>query len=297
MLFIVYSYRTLEKVMEVLTDILKGLRTTGSVYFCDFLVPPWELEYSDEPRAMFHFVRRGRCQIRVDGEVHDLNPGDFVFVAPRVDHVLGSDDPEDPQTLLLCGYCRFDSTENDVLMRALPRLVVLHQEQLQDWPWLTRTLEHLSAEYMSGAPGSELTVNKLTEVLLVQLLRADFGRSDRAGIIAALRDKRLATALTHVHDNPGGVWTIERAAEIAAMSRSGFARKFKEMLEMSFFDYLTRLRMRNARELLASTNLRVADIGERVGYQSELSFVKAFKKLHGVTPRAFRKSFITASRS
>jgi AraC-like DNA-binding protein len=274
--------------MEVLTDILKGLRTSGSVYFCDFLVPPWEMAYNDEPRAIFHLVRRGRCRIDVDGETHDLAPGDFVFIAPSVDHVIGSDDPDDPQTLLLCGYCNFDSAEDHVLMRALPRFVLLRQDELEQWPWLTRTLEHLSAEYMSGAPGSELTVNKLTEVLLVQLLRADFGRSDKAGIIAALSDKRLANALTHIHDNPGGDWTIERAAEKASMSRSGFARRFKEILEVSFYDYLTRLRMRDARELLMTTTLRVGDIGERVGYQSELSFVKAFKKLHGMTPRAFR---------
>ena len=274
--------------MEVLTDILKGLRTSGSVYFCDFLVPPWELIYKDEPRAMFHVVRRGRCQVEVEGEEHDLAPGDFVFLAPGVDHVVRSNSVDDPQTLLLCGYCSFDSAEDDVLMRALPSFVLMRHEELEEWPWLTRTLEHLSAEYMSGAPGSELTVNKLTEVLLVQLLRADFGRSNRAGIISALRDKRLAEALAHIHNNPGADWTIESAANKASMSRSGFARKFKEILEMSFYDYLTRLRMRNARELLRATNLRVGDIGERVGYQSELSFVKAFKKLHDMTPRAYR---------
>ena len=72
------------------------------------------------------------------------------------------------------------------------------------------------------------------------------------------------------------------------MSRSGFARKFKETLEMSFYEYLTRLRMRDARELLSTTTMRVGDVGERVGYQSELSFVKAFKKLHSMTPRAYR---------
>ena len=72
------------------------------------------------------------------------------------------------------------------------------------------------------------------------------------------------------------------------MSRSGFARKFKELLGTSFFDYLTRLRMRAARELLVTTDMQVAIIGEKVGYQSELSFVKAFKKLHGHTPRAYR---------
>ena len=274
--------------MEVLTDILRGLRTSGSVYFCDFLVPPWELTYENEPRAMFHLVRRGRCRVEADGEDYDLAPGDFVFLAPGMDHVVRNEQADDPQTMLLCGYCSFDSASDDVLMRALPRFVLMRHEDLEEWPWLTRTLEHLSAEYMSGAPGSELTVNKLTEVLLVQLLRADFGRSDRAGIITALRDKRLGEALAHVHNNPGADWTIEAAAKKASMSRSGFARKFKEVLEMSFYDYLTRLRMRDARELLTTTNERVGDIGERVGYQSELSFVKAFKKLHEMTPRAYR---------
>ena len=280
--------------MEVLTDILKGLRATGSVYFCDFLVPPWELPYSGEARAMFHLVRRGRCQIAVDDEVYDLVPGDFVFMAPGVDHVMRSEEVGETQTLLLCGYCEFENREDDMLMRALPRFVILRNEELEEWPWLTRTLEHLSAEYMSGAPGSELTVNKLTEVLLVQLLREDFGRNDRAGIIAALRDKRIANALTQVHDDPGTDWTIERAANVASMSRSGFAKRFKELLELNFFEYLTRLRMRNARELLMTTDLPVADVGERVGYQSDLSFVKAFKKLHDTTPRAWRQQAVDA---
>ena len=274
--------------MGVLSDILEGLRATGSVYFCDFLEPPWELPYENEDRAMFHLVRRGRCQLDIDGKTYRLEPGDFVFITPGVDHRVFSDDSDDPKALLLCGYCQFDAVENDVLLRALPRFVLLRRDELEQWPWLTRTLEHLSAEYMSGAPGSDLTVNKLTEVLLVQLLRADFGRSGKIGIIAALRDKRLARALTAIHQHPGQHWTIEHAAVEASMSRSGFARKFKELLGTSFFDYLTRLRMRDARALLTTTNLPVPTIGETVGYRSDLSFVKAFKKLHSVTPRAYR---------
>ena len=274
--------------MEVLSDILRGLRAAGSVYFCDFLKPPWEFAYADAERAMFHLLRRGRCSIEVDGEVHDLAPGDFVFLAPGVGHVLRGGEDGEPQSLLLCGYCGFDAGEDDPLIRALPRFVLLKHEDMDQWPWLIRTLEHLSAEYMSEAPGSELTINKLTEVLLVQLLRADFGRSDVPGIIAALNDKRLSKALTEIHRDPSRNWTIDNAAEVATMSRSGFARNFRETLDTSFFDYLTRLRMRNARELLSTTSLPVADVGERVGYQSDLSFVKAFKKLNGVTPRAYR---------
>ena len=276
--------------MDVLTDILRGLRTVGSVYFCDFLDPPWRLDYEHEPRAIFHFVRRGRAGIEIDGEMHDMAPGDFVFLAPGMSHSVISRADDDPRTLLLCGYCEFDFDENDVLRRALPRSVLLGSQDLEKWPWITRTLEHLGAEFMSGAPGSELTVNKLTEVLLVQLLRADFGREDRAGIVAALSDKRLHRALTAIHSDPGGDWTLDSAAETASLSRSGFARVFKDTLGMGFFDYLTRLRMRNARDLLTGSQLPVGDVGERVGYRSELSFVKAFKKLNGQTPRAYRLS-------
>ena len=276
--------------MEVLSDILRGLRTTGSVYFCDFLQPPWELVYSEDPRAMFHLVRRGRCTVEVNGESAHLAPGDFVFFAPGMSHRMISDSDDDPDTLLLCGYCDFAADGNDILLKALPDFVLLTQDELESSPWLMRTLEHLGAEYMSSAPGSDLTVNKLTEVLLVQLLRIDFGRSNESGLIAALRDKRIASALDRIHENPGSDWTMESAAEVAHMSRSGFARRFKELLDTNFFEYLTKLRMRNARELLTTTNLRVADIGESVGYQSELSFVKAFKKLHAMTPRAYRLS-------
>jgi AraC-like DNA-binding protein len=258
------------------------------VYFCDYLAPPWELAYEGESRAMFHLLRRGRCQFHIREKVITLETGDFVFMAPGVNHTLAVEDPDDPDTLLLCGYCRFDAIENDILLRAMPDHILLQSDEMAKWPWLVRTLEHLSAEYMSEAPGSQLTVNKLTEVLLVQLLRADFGRSDEAGLIAALRDTRIARALEAIHQNPGHPWTLEIAAGEATLSRSGFARKFKELLEISFFDYLTRLRMRNAREFLSGSSLPVPAIAEKVGYRSHQSFVKVFRKWHGKTPRAYR---------
>lgn len=126
--------------------------------------------------------------------------------------------------------------------------------------------------------GFAITIAVIHEVLLVQLLRADFGRKAEIGIVAALRDKRMAKALTVIHAAPGQNRTIESAADGASMSRSGFARRFNEVLGTSFFDYLTRLRMRDARRLLTTTNLAVADVAAKVGYQSDLSFVKVFKK-------------------
>jgi hypothetical protein len=130
-----------------------------------------------------------------------------------------TDDRRD--SLMLCGYCSFDAAPNDPLMHALPPFILLRDEDFARCPWLTRTLDHLSAEYMASEPGSALTVNKLTEVLLVQLLRIDFGRKDKTGIIGALADPRLARLLDAVHEAPAGT---EQLRPPRAVAPAGTAR-------------------------------------------------------------------------
>ena len=70
--------------MDVLNSLLTELKITGSVYFCDFLEPPWKLDYLNEKRGLFHSVRRGRCKLSIGGTEYELLRGDLVFVSPNV---------------------------------------------------------------------------------------------------------------------------------------------------------------------------------------------------------------------
>ena len=156
-------------------------------------------------------------------------------------------------------------------------------------PWLKSTLDQLSAEYMAQQPGAELVVNKLTEVVLVELIRIDFGRGDRSRFVAALSDKRIASALEKLHGNPQIPWTLEKLAQQVGISRAALAKRFKELVGQPMFEYLTALRIQRARELLQDTNLPMYEVASRVGYESDLSFTKTFKKHTGTTPTRFRK--------
>jgi len=73
------------------------------------------------------------------------------------------------------------------------------------------------------------------------------------------------------------------------MSRSAFAARFSQRVGQTPMQYLTFWRMQRARELLAATRLSIAAIAERVGYQSEAAFNKAFKKAVGTGPGAYRR--------
>jgi AraC-like DNA-binding protein len=281
--------------MEVLSDILRSMRVQGSVYFCDYLEAPWSMDFKDTSSASFHLVRRGECWVMSGDLVKCLGPGDLVFIEPGRDHMLASQPPgqDSPPggagTLLLCGYCDFTQETGTPLLDVFPSLTIVREDELLKHPWLKSTLDQLSTEYMSQQPGAELVVNKLTEVVLVELIRINFGRGEQSRFIAALSDKRIAKALQHLHNSPQIPWTLEKMGEEIGMSRAAFAKRFKELVGQPMFEYLTLLRVQRARELLQETNLRLYEVASQVGYESDLAFAKTFKKYTGTTPTRYRK--------
>lgn len=281
--------------MEVLSDILRTMRVTGSVYFCERLESPWKIEFAEDGQASFHLIRRGSGWLTSDDIEVRLGPGDFVFAGPGRRHSLSSDAPGEfsssasANTLLLCGYCKFHSPAGHPLLQSLPSLTVVRDEELLEHVWLKNTLDQLSREYMSGQPGSDVIIDKLTEILIVELIRINFGRSGDSGFISALFDPQIKRALELLHAQPEFHWTLEILADQVAISRAALARRFKQRVGQTMFQYLTGLRMQRANVLLQETALPLSGLANRVGYESELAFAKAFKRFTGTTPAKYRK--------
>ena len=285
---------------DVLSDVLRNLRATGAVYFCDELMPPWVKEYSGESGASFHQIRRGGCRLDSDGHIEHLGPGDLVFLAPKRAHTLSSEPTTDPvigesaSTLLLCGYCTFDETLNTPFADLFPDIIIIRAEQLQSLGWLQAILDQLSFEYLSMRPGTEIVVQRMTEVLLVELIRMNFGREGEVPLIKALADKHISQALKRLHQNIEKSWSLELLAADIGLSRAAFAKRFKELVGETMFEYLTQLRMQQACQLLVETDLPLYEVASRVGYESDLAFTRTFKKRYDKTPTAYRKELKSA---
>ena len=280
--------------METLSDILKSLRVSGSVYFCDHITSPWSKEFSDTSTAGFHLVRRGSCWVKAGDKTEQLSSGDLIFLGPGIDHVLTSVPPQGEapasgdSTLLLCGYCSFEEDTLTPLKSIFPQIVIVREEELHKHPWLKATFEQLSAEYMAQNPGTEIIVNKLTEVVLVELIRINFGRQEKNSFLLALNDKRISKALQLMHGTPHEPWTIELLAGQIGMSRAAFAKRFRELVGHTMFTYLSQLRVQRAKEMLKNTSLTVDDIALKIGYESGRAFTKTFAKYVGMTPKQYR---------
>lgn len=281
--------------MEVLGDILRTMRVNGSVYFCERLESPWEMNFEEPDQASFHLLRRGSGWLLGGDMEIRLGPGDFVFIEPGLQHRLRSDAPGEmassssANTLLLCGYCKFQAAQGHPLLQTLPAITVIRDEELLEHVFLKNTLDQLSREYLSSQPGSDVVIDKLTEILIVELIRINFGRDHESGFVSALFDPQIKLALELLHTQPEFHWTLEILADQVALSRAALARRFKERVGQTMFQYLTELRMQRARQLLQETSLPLYEVSNRVGYESEMAFAKTFKRITGTTPAKFRK--------
>jgi len=280
--------------VEILSDILKSLRVSGSVYFCDHVASPWTKEFCDTSTASFHLVRRGSCWVIIGDKVEQLGPGDLIFLGPGIDHILtsvppkGETAPPGESTFLLCGYCSFEEDTLTPVKNIFPQITIVREEELHKHPWLKSTFDQLSAEYMAQNPGTEIIVNKLTEIVLIELIRINFGRQKQDSFLMALNDKRISKALQLMHEAPHKPWTIELIASQIGMSRAAFAKRFRELVGQTMFAYLSQLRIQRAKEMLKNTSLMVDDIALNIGYESERAFSKTFGKYVGMTPKQYR---------
>lgn len=161
---------------------------------------------------------------------------------------------------------------------------------LQDDDLLRRCTAQLVSEITAARPGRITMVATLLRELLILTVRRCFelGKLSEAWL-TALDDPRLGRALTAMRDHLDHTFTVAELAEVAGMSRTVFAARFVEALAQPPFEFLTRLRLERAAQLLTSTELPVKSVAAQVGYASRSSFTRAFLATYEAAPKTFRR--------
>ncbi len=305
------------------SDVLRLLKLTGVLYCRAELTAPWGIDLPRLPGVMMiQIVTAGRCWLDIAGQESQLlNTGSLAMMPHGTSHQIRSNPDADATPLseipiqlvsdryeVMCHggggeltrvtYCgvRFNHVAAQRLLYLLP-LVMKVDTLRQEDDWLGETVRFISREADEMRPGSETIITRLADVVVIQAIRswiASAKESDR-GWLAAIRDKHVGRALAAIHRTPECNWTVEALAQEAGLSRSGFSARFTQLVGQSALQYVTEWRMQLARELLIDTSDPLAVLADRLGYQSEAVFSRAFKRVFGVSPGGVRKSARTTS--
>ena len=197
---------------------------------------------------------------------------------------------EEASTIAVCGFLGRDLKPFNPLIAALPR--ILHLPAARAGDWVGRVIDQAIAESNHPRPGGDAVLERLSEMMFVDAARRylDDLPADATGWLAGLRDRFVGKALARIHERPGHPWTVDTLASEVGLSRSALHERFATYLGLAPMQYLAHWRIQLASRLLRETNQKVATVALQVGYESEAAFSRAFRRLVGVSPAAWRRS-------
>jgi AraC-like DNA-binding protein len=297
--------------------------TPGAPQLSDALMP------GAEHVLAYHLIAKGNGWAATDGEPPvRLARGDIVMFPRGHAHVLSSapgmraqpddsdwqfttrDDPkpiavsyhrgvlrpgaempaDEASAIVVCGFIGCDLRPFNPLIAALPRL--LHLPAGGVGAWVAPVLHQAVSESRERRPGSAAVLERVSEMVFVDAARRYLESlpEDASGWLAALRDRHVGKAISLMHEQPAEPWTIDELGRQVGLSRSALHERFVDLVGQPPMQYLTNWRMQRGAALLREGDATVATIAQEVGYDSEAAFARAFKRLVGRPPAAWRRA-------
>lgn len=273
--------------LDRLGPLLDRFRVRASLFHAGMLCGV--TRFAAEPgRAFLHVLRHGELQVRHgrDEALRTVPAPALLFYPRSYEHAFVN--PPVDGADFVCATLAFEGGDRHPVAASLPPVLIL---PIAEVPGLSATLELLFDEADRARCGSRVVLDRLFDVVLVQLLRALLSswpdEVRRSGLMAGLAHPRLARVLTALHRAPGEEWPLQRMAEVAGLSRSAFAATFTRVLGITPAAYLGGWRID-----VACTELRagraIGLVADRLGYSGAAAFSRAFRERMGCTPREWR---------
>jgi AraC-like DNA-binding protein len=196
-----------------------------------------------------------------------------------------------PRAVVICGYLGLDARPFNPLLSALPNMFIVRGGTMGADSWVMALMRAVVTESTGKRAGGKAVLERMSEMLFVEALRRhiDSQPETQTGWLAGMRDSIVGRALSLIHEGPAEHWTLECLSQQAGLSRSSFHDRFTHFIGLPPMQYLTRWRMQVASGMLRDTNAKLTEVARSVGYDSEAAFSRAFKRIAGVSPGAWRK--------
>jgi AraC-like DNA-binding protein len=200
------------------------------------------------------------------------------------------DDPEQ-SAKVVCGFLGLDARPFNPLLASLPRVLRVPGSTMGADSWVATLMRAVVTEADAKRPGGEAVLARMSEMLFVEALRryVDTLPAEETGWLAGTRDPAVGRALSLIHEHPSESWTVERLSEDVGLSRSSLHERFMQLIGQPPMQYLTNWRMQLAASRLRDTSAKLMEVASDVGYESEAAFSRAFKRVSGLSPGAWRK--------
>jgi AraC-like DNA-binding protein len=286
---------------DLLSELLRSVRLSGDRIATYAPPPTFSIGFAGV--GCLHIVEEGEVALRLDGEpgIAHASRGDYVLL-PRGDaHHVGNASTADSSTAAtssvstaltrwLSGTFAIADPQASHLLASLPPLIILRAAAGTVPEGLEVARRMLLIEMQTPSQGSAVMIARILDLVFIQIMRTwAAGPDAEPNWLAGAFDPQIGPALSAIHRDPCHDWTVEELAKVCSLSRSAFAARFVARVGKPPATYLAHVRLDTASSLLRDTLLPITHVAEKVGYESEAAFSRAFKNRYGTPPARWRR--------
>jgi len=289
--------------------LLGSLELQTSLFHLGQYCGSWQASTTGLARAGFHVILSGDCWLHLPdrGQKHALKAGDAVFflrdarhlISPCADLKEASQAPRMPMeeidlnvpcsTALACGFFDFRAPLNHLFLDSFPDYVIAAQER-QELPEVRPLFELLRKEATVPGEVPSPLITRLVDLMFFYVIRYLCRRQEvSTGLWAVLSRPEFTVLFDAIVSAPARDWNVDDMAGLTCMSRTRFFKRFSEAAGTSPAFFVAQVRMQLATQWIAD-GMSLARAAELVGYQSDAAFSRAFKKITGTLPGAYRRA-------
>lgn len=305
--------------MDALSVLLQNVHLFETKYYRLNVTGNWSYSLTRQDTILFYLVMSGGFCIDVGNGLRETRAGDMIMIPSAHQHVsyalnYHSDEAQpldellmsckehtldlkgdgDSEASLILIECKYDKAMIRPLLSVLPSILPeVNDEDDGRFEVIDVEIRLLTLEAEHERMGKTAVINHWASIMMIECLRVYIESLPEAteNWLKAMKDPFLTKALVAMHEMPSENWTINKLAEVAGMSRSSFAQRFKEVVGIPPLTYLMDYRLRLAARYLRLQQNSISRISGLVGYASDSTFSQAFKRVYGISPKAYRQQY------
>ena len=305
--------------MDALSVLLQNVHLFETKYYRLNVTGNWSYSLTRQDTILFYLVMSGGFCIDVGNGPRETHAGDMIMIPSAYQHVsyalnYHSDEAQpldelltsckehtldlkgdgDSEASLILIECKYDKAMIRPLLSVLPSILPeVNDEDDGRFEVIDVEIRLLTLEAEHERMGKTAVINHWASIMMIECLRVYIESLPEAteNWLKAMKDPFLTKALVAMHEMPSENWTINKLAEVAGMSRSSFAQRFKEVVGIPPLTYLMDYRLRLAARYLRLQQNSIGRISGLVGYASDSTFSQAFKRVYGISPKAYRQQY------
>ncbi|MGF1679803.1 AraC family transcriptional regulator [Photobacterium minamisatsumaniensis] len=268
--------------MDPLSEVLSRFSVSAGVFYSGQLCGVSQFEKKHNAVGHLHLLKTGTLTVQRAGQKLVLTEPSLLLFPKPTGHRLHASQEDHAE--VVCAEVSYGAGRHSPIASALPEMVLL---PLSRSPSLAGIVSSLFEEVHDCRHGRALVMDRLTEVLIVMLLRELVAQNVvTQGMLAGLSHPKIASVLLLIHQHPEITRTVPELARQAAMSRTTFIETFRQVLGVPPGDYILGWKMTIAQSMLKK-GMPISYVAIEVGYSNTSGFARAFRKKTGMSPKAW----------